>query len=95
MANFINEWYCPDLSREAKKDEWKLYINGADNKRFKGTRIALKGSNGVTVEYALKLSFKVINNVAEYGMLMERLDLAKEMKSKKLNVYNDSPLIVR
>lgn len=40
----------------------------------------------------MKLAFKVTNNMEKYETLSKGLDIAKEIKPKKLNVYSDSQL---
>lgn len=49
----------------------------------------------ILIEYALRLAFKVINNIAKYKVLSKSLDLVREMKPKKLNMYSNSQLLVR
>lgn len=61
---------------------------------LRDTKIVLKMPNKVTIEYALRLVFKVTNNVAKYEVLIKGLGLARRMKSRKLNVYNDLQLVV-
>lgn len=67
-----------------------MYVDEASSKGFGGIGIVLKGSNGVSIEYALKLFFIAINNVIKYKVLVKGYDLAKKIEHKKLNVYNDS-----
>lgn len=43
----------------------------------------------MVIKCALKLFFKAINNVAEYGVLVRGLDLDKEIKRKELSAFND------
>lgn len=59
-----------------------------------GTKIVLKGPYGFTIEFALRLAFKITNNITKYEALSKGLDLAKEMKHRKLNVPNDSQLVI-
>lgn len=51
--------------------------------------MVLKGPDGITIEYVLKLAFKATNNMAEYKALLKGLDLAWEIKSNKLQVYSN------
>lgn len=53
-----------------------------------------KGLDRVIIKYALRLTFKVTNNTVEYEALMKGLDLAKEMKPKRLNMCSDLQLVV-
>ena len=43
---------------------------------------------------ALRFGFKASNNEAEYEVLIEGLNLAKEMKVKSLEIYSDSHLVI-
>lgn len=93
MVDFIVE--CSYREHTVKKEEveWKLYINGAANRGVTSAEIVLKGLNRVFIEYVLRLAFKVTNNIVEYRALSKGLDLAREMKPKKLNVNSDSQLV--
>lgn len=61
---------------------------------FFGTGVVLKRPDDIVIEYALRLTFKVANNMVEYEVLSKGLDLVKEMKPKKLNIYSNSQLLV-
>lgn len=66
-----------------------MHIDRASSKNIKGLGIVLKGPDGVTIEHAMKLEFKVTNNMAKYLALIKGLDLAKGIKPEMLNMYND------
>lgn len=46
------------------------------------------------MSFVILLSFKASNNVFEYKYLLTRLQLARELRVRKLKIYNDSQLIV-
>lgn len=69
--------------------EWQLHVNRASCKNIRDVGIILKGLDEVTIEYAVRLKFKTTNNMVKYEALIKRLDLAKGIKAKRLNVYND------
>lgn len=46
------------------------------------------------INSALRFGFKASNNEAEYEVLLVGLRLTKEMGVKKLEIFNDSKLIV-
>lgn len=66
-----------------------MYIDGTSNKGLGGNGIVLKGANRVTIKYTLMLSFKAIDNSVKYEALVKGLDLAREIKLEKLNLYSD------
>lgn len=87
MVDFIIE--SSHETKDSKELEWMSHIDGASDKKNKGARIILKKSDEVTIEYALKLEFKIINNIEEYETLIKGLDLAKGMKLERLRVYSN------
>lgn len=91
MADFITKCSYEEQAVEEGKIEWKLYIDGTTSK---GTKIVLKRPYGVVIEYVLRLAFKVTNNMVEYRTLSNGLDLAREMKPKKLSVYSNSQMVI-
>ncbi|KAM1522605.1 hypothetical protein PS2_012411 [Malus domestica] len=46
------------------------------------------------MEYALRFKFKASNNEAEYKALLASLRLAKHLGVKRINIFNDSQLVV-
>lgn len=51
--------------------------------------MVVKGPNDIVIKYILRLVFKVINNIIEYETLSKNIDLVKEIKPKKVSIYND------
>ena len=47
------------------------------------------------ISYALKFSFRVSNNKAEYEALLAALKVAKHVGAKKLQIFFDSMLVVQ
>lgn len=79
---------------EDNETKWRLYIDRVSCKGTRGAGIVLKGPNTIIIKYTLRLVFKSTNNVAEYKTLIKGLDLAKEMKPRRLNIYGDSQLVI-
>lgn len=50
-------------------------------------------ADGVIIEYALKLAFKVTNSMAKYKDLAKGLDLARKIKLRRLTVYSESQFV--
>ena len=59
-----------------------------------GAGLILVSPRGHQVNYTLKFGFKAPNNEAKYEALIARLELAKEMKVKSLDIFSDSQLVV-
>lgn len=89
LGDFITEYFYEDQGIKEGETKWKLYVNRAFNRDAEVTGIVLKGSDSVTIEYALKLAFKATNNVAEHKALCKGLELIREMKPRKLSMYSD------
>lgn len=94
LANFITK--CSHEVPNTRNEEvrWKLFVHQTLCKNVRGVGIVLKGSNGVTFKYALRLVFKAINNMVEYEAFSKGLNLIKGMKLKKLSVYSGPQLMV-
>ncbi|KAM2606353.1 hypothetical protein TB2_035044 [Malus domestica] len=48
----------------------------------------------VAMEYAIRFKFKASNNEAEYEALLAGLRLAKHLGVKRIDIFNDSQLVV-
>ncbi|KAM5579269.1 hypothetical protein ABKV19_009186, partial [Rosa sericea] len=73
---------------------WRLYVDGASNKKTSGTGILLISPNDQVYEYALKFAFKASNNAAEYEALIAGLQIARELGVQHLSIFSDSQLVV-
>ena len=49
---------------------------------------------GDLIQQAIRCGFKATNNEAEYEALIARLNLAKDMEIKKLDIRSNSQLVV-
>ena len=68
-------------------------MDRASNVKGSRATIILEGPDNVTLEQALKLNFKVLNNQGEYEALIVGLKPTKEVGAKKLRCYTDSQLV--
>ena len=59
-----------------------------------GAGLILISSEGIVVEYALHFEFFATNNGAEYEALIAGLRITKELGVDRLQVHNDSQLVV-
>ncbi|KAM1818376.1 hypothetical protein ACFX11_000177 [Malus domestica] len=110
MAGFIADFtYLVDivftpkevvsLPSEAQKIEptapsWSLYVDGSSNQQGCGAGLVLTTPNKVAMKYALRFKFKASNNEAEYEALLAGLRLAKDLGVKRIDIFNDSQLVV-
>ncbi|XP_050222518.1 uncharacterized protein LOC126672608 [Mercurialis annua] len=72
---------------------WNLFVDAASSDQGAGAGIVLLGPHKIAIEYAVHLSFKATNNVAEYEALLTGLEIAIEVKAEKLKIHSDSQLV--
>ncbi|XP_077232426.1 uncharacterized protein LOC143869752 [Tasmannia lanceolata] len=89
---------CEDMrpysAEQSGEIHWTLHVDGSAGKTGRGAGVVLHGSEGFTLEYALRLDFKASNNEDEYEALLAGLSLTTELGTGKLKVYSDSQLVV-
>ncbi|XP_024162229.1 uncharacterized protein LOC112169436 [Rosa chinensis] len=73
---------------------WRLYVDGASNKKTSGAGILLISPDEQVYEYAVKFAFKASNNAAEYEALIAGLQIARELGVPHLSIFSDSQLVV-
>lgn len=73
---------------------WEIYIDGSSSSKGLGAGIVVISLEGVIAEHTLCLEFPVINNEAEYEVVIAKLEIAKDLGVYDLKVYNESQLIV-
>ena len=63
---------------------------------MKGSKLGLvlTSPHRYSIEKEVRCGFKATNNEAEHEALIARLNLAIEMKIRKIHIYSDSQLIV-
>ncbi|XP_058003686.1 uncharacterized protein LOC131180092 [Hevea brasiliensis] len=92
---FLNEHINTiDEETEGQGDVWQMYFDGVVNLSGSGIRVVLVSPNGKHFPIIVTLIFKCTNNVAEYETYVSGLQAAIEIKVKKLEVYEDSALII-
>ncbi|KAM1121868.1 hypothetical protein PS2_003486 [Malus domestica] len=69
-------------------------VDGSSNQQGCGAELVLTTPDKVAIEYALRFKFKSSNNEAEYEALIAGLHLAKHLGVKRINIFNDSQLVV-
>ena len=71
-----------------------MYFDGAYSKSGKGAGIVIISPSNKIYNFAFRLEFEALNNVAEYEALLLGLETAKDMGIKMLNIKGDSNLVV-
>jgi ribonuclease HI len=74
---------------------WTMFFDGACTKESAGAGVVLISPSKKTSHLSFNLDFKVTNNIAEYEALLLGLNVAKEMKIKRLHVFIDADLIIQ
>jgi len=78
---------------------WQLFFDGASRTNIEGNIIAGVGVVLITPHnYVIPNAFSLMescsNNVAEYNVLLIKMQLAEEIGVKNLEAYDDSKLII-
>jgi ribonuclease HI len=83
-------------STEVGEDDlWSMFFDGACTKETVGAGVVFISPSKETTHLSFKLDFKVTNNIAEYEAFLLGLNVAKEMKIKRLQAYGDVDLIIQ
>ncbi|MBY3556067.1 reverse transcriptase-like protein, partial [Modestobacter lapidis] len=90
----INHQFPDEEIMEIEKKPWKVYFDGAANKRGFGIGVLLISPDDVFTPLAAKLSFEATNNITEYEACILALEAALELGIEELEVYGDSALII-
>ena len=73
---------------------WKLYVNGAANKKGSVVGLVVMSSDKITIEKSLRLGFSATNNEAEYEALLEGMVMVQKMEGETMEVFSNSRLVV-
>ncbi|KAL2248505.1 UNVERIFIED_CONTAM: hypothetical protein Sindi_2702800 [Sesamum indicum] len=58
---------------QEEEERWLFHVDGSSNSKNRGAGMFLQGPNRIEIEVAVRLSFPVANNKAEYEALIQRL----------------------
>ncbi|KAM1500023.1 hypothetical protein ACFX10_022634 [Malus domestica] len=72
------------------EDFLHLHVDGMSNYKGSGAGVVLVIPDGSMLEQAITLGFKAFNNEAEYEALLAGLQMAKDLRVKKLAIHFDS-----
>jgi len=73
---------------------WKVYMDGAFNRKRVGVGIVLITPEKLIMEKSLQLGFSATNNEAEYETLIAGIAMVKLLGREMVELYSDSRLIV-
>ena len=73
---------------------WKVYVEGAANRKGSGVGIVLISSKKITIEKSLRLDFLAINNETEYETLLMGMTMVQKMGGKAIEIFSNSRLVV-
>ncbi|XP_031124370.1 uncharacterized protein LOC116027084 [Ipomoea triloba] len=74
---------------------WKMYFDGAAHRGGAGAGVVFITPEGEVLPYSFTLTEPCSNNVAEYQALILGLEIAVDMKQLRINIYEDSKLVVK
>lgn len=93
LADFIAE-LSPEQKTKEKTDEvWIMKVDGSTGKVGCRAGIVLESKEGLRFEHVIDFNFQTTNNVAKYEALITRLELAKDLGIRALEIYIDSQLV--
>ncbi|XP_074359678.1 uncharacterized protein LOC141699730 [Apium graveolens] len=98
LSNFVVECKFNDPITEEtsfSQKAWTLYVDGSSTSSSGGAGVILISPEGFKIQQALKFSFLVTNNVAEYEALLAGLRLEIELEVKILEIFSDSQLVAK
>lgn len=93
--------FIAELQQGAKEQScmnnpvWTLRVDGVSGIEKQRAGLILKRPEGMEFTKAVKFSFSVINNVAEYEALISGLDLARKTDIRSLKDHSNSNLFVQ
>lgn len=98
LADFVAEFVkAPEVElnmEPADTPTWSLFVDGSSGENGSGDWVILMSPEGHKMNYAVRLSSKATNNMAEYEALLAGLRLAKELQVRMLIINSDSQLVV-
>ena len=71
-----------------------MYFDGSINKEGDGASLWIISPNSDFKVYYYNFTFECTNNVAEYDAFLLGLNALKDLKAKRIDVFEDSELVV-
>jgi hypothetical protein len=95
LAVFVAEWTDTQMSPlQIQAECWTLYFDGSVMKTGAGAGLLFISPLEEHMRYAVRLHFPTSNNMAEYEALLCGLRIAIEMGIKRLDIREDSQLMI-
>lgn len=82
------------IAKEEGRQIWDMFFDGACSKEAVGAGVVFVSPTHEYIHLSFKLTFQVINNIAEYEALIMGLSASKEMGIEGLKVFGDADLII-
>ena len=73
---------------------WKVYMDGASNRKGVRVGIMLVTSEKLIMEKSLRLGFLATNNEVEYEALLAGVAMVRQLGGEMVELYSDSRLVV-
>lgn len=94
LADFMADWTPSEqASNEPKAQTWTTFIDGAWGQLGARAAAVIVSPSGIKAKFAVRLSFKATNNIAEYEGLIVGLSKAKALGAATLVVKMDSQVV--
>ncbi|XP_061356200.1 uncharacterized protein LOC133300639 [Gastrolobium bilobum] len=93
LADFIRELTSIQKESLTNPDTWKIYLDGSSNSKGSRAGVIIENPERVSVEYSMQMNFETPNNQAKYEAFIARLQQAKELGARRLQIYSDSQLV--
>ena len=75
--------------------KWKLFVDGSVAGSKCGAGLILSSPDGFEICQAIRFTFPLTNNEAEYEALLAGMGLAKNLEVRHLRAFSDSTLVVK
>jgi hypothetical protein len=95
LIDFVAEWTEMQTPPALIEHEtWTMYFDGSVMKEGADVGLVFISPLGVRMEYMVQLHFPASNNDAEYKALINGLQIAVELRIKRLEIRGDSELVM-
>lgn len=102
MADFIVEclFFGPkDLAPEEQlirsSENWKLFVDGSIDGTKCGAGLILTSPEGFEIYQAIRFTFPLTNNEADYEALLAGLELVMSLEVRHLRAFDDFMVVVK
>ena len=90
VADFIAEYTQLEGKGVEGLRQWSIHTDRSSNRQAGGAGMVIQTLEGDMIECMIQLDFPMINNKAEYEVLVARLDLTKAAGAENMIVHCDS-----